>query len=217
VAVPVTAEAALGLGDTYVFRVIDNYSKETRGDVRFQVTKADAEAVTVAATPSGSNAGAVRTQSYTRQGNWLRHPIQSHGQSVEYVFATPYPAYAPPLEKDKKWSTRVKATASGVERNPNRSVRVDGRVLRNERIRTLAGEFDTIVIHRIIYVGDAESPLTETQIAELEWFAPALGMPVRIERNSGWQDMSSCGRGRGCGVKGDWLTFELAELKSAKP
>jgi hypothetical protein len=214
-ALPIAGRAAApGVGDTYVYSVVNKYSKEALGQLSFRVEKAGADSVTVSVTPSAPSAGAARTHVYAKGGNWLRHPVESHGKPVEYVFTTPYPAYVFPLEKGKSWSQRVQARVEGSKRI--RSVRVDGRVLGNERVRVPAGEFDVIVIRRLVYTGDAEDHLTETQVMETEWYAPALGRPVRFERNSGWLDTSQCGRGRGCDFKGDWNMIELVEAPASR-
>ena len=214
-ALAVTGHAAApAMGDTYVYSVVNKYSKEALGQLRFRVEKVEAESVTVSVTPSAPSAGAARTHVYAKGGNWLRHPMESHGKPVEYVFTSPYPAYVLPLEKGKSWSQRVQARVEGSQRG--RSVRVDGRVLGNERVRVPAGEFDTIVIRRLVYTGDAENFMTETQVMETEWYAPELGRPVRFERNSGWLDTSQCGRGRGCDFKGDWNMIELVEAPAGR-
>jgi hypothetical protein len=209
-----TADAAPATGDTYVYRITNKYNKESRGEVRLRIEQIAADGTTVSVTPSKSEAGAPRTQVYAKDGNWLRHPLESHGKPVEYIFAAPYPAYVFPLEAGKRWSVRVKATPADEGRA--RTVRVDGRVLRAERVRVPAGEFDTFVIERRVYAGDADHMLSETAIRETEWYAPELGRAVRFERNSQWRDLNLCGRGAKCDMRGDWDLVELVEARAAK-
>lgn len=201
-------------GDAYVYRLVNGYSKESRGQLRYQVARVEPDRVTVSVTPDNPEAGAQRTDVYTQEGNWLRHPVESHGAKVEYEFATVYPAYVFPLEPGKSWSVRVKATVPGERRA--RSVRVDGRVLGNERIRVPAGEFDTLKIRRYVYPGDTDFMLTETQIVEFEWYAPALGRAVRTERTSTYQDFNLCGEDAPCDARGDWDVIELVESRVTK-
>jgi hypothetical protein len=173
-----------------------------------------AERITVSVTPSKAQAGPARTQVDDRDGNWLRHPLESRGKPVEYTFAAPFPAHVLPLEVGKSWSMKVKA-ATPDEGRP-RTVRVDGKVLRNERVRVPAGEFDTVVIRRRIYAGDSDQHYSETRTDETEWYAPALGRAVRLERNSEWRDLGLCGRGSECDMRGDWDLLELIEVRAAK-
>ena len=195
------------VGDSWVYRISNGYNQEVRGQVRYQVEKLDAGATVVSATPDNPLLGQPYTVVYTKEGNWLRHPVASHGHSVEYTFATAYPAYLFPLQPNKAWSLRVGAS----DPTPGRriSVRVDGKVLGAERIRVPAGEFDIIRIRRVTYGGDWDGFRAETHTHETDWYAPALGRPVRTERNSLWRDASQCGR-EGCPwFYGDWDVYEL--------
>ena len=175
-------------GDTYVYRVVNGYSKEVRGQVRYRVEKVDPESVTVAVTPDTAAAGYERTEVYAKDGNSRRRLMDSHAQKVDYVFAATYPAYVFPLEPGKSWSLRVNASVPGAP--GTRSVRVDGKVLGTERVRVPAGEFDTIKVRRFVYPGDADYNLPETKVIETDWYAPALGRAVRSETRSEFMDLS---------------------------
>lgn len=209
----VTGPAAAASGETYAYRVVNGYNKETRGELRYRVDKADAEGVTVTVTP-GKLAGVVEhTELYTKEGNWLRRPLDSHGQKVEYVFSQAYPAYVFPLDPGKAWSERVEARVAG---EPGvRSVRVDGRVIGTERIRVPAGEFDTVKVQRNVYPGDARPMKQETKIRQVDWYAPALGMPVRSETQSQYVDLQFCSSSV-CVHYGDWDILELVDAGAAK-
>jgi hypothetical protein len=201
-------------GDAYVYQLVNGYSKEVRGQLTYSVDKTDSSGITVSVTPDRPSAGAARTETYTTEGNWLAQPVESHGWKVDYVFSTAYPAYVFPLDAGKSWSTRVSATVPG-EGRP-RSVRVDGKVLGTERIRVPAGEFDAIKVRRLVYPGDPNYLQTETQIVEIDWYAPALGRPVRTERRSRWEEPSRCGLSGPCVFNGDWEVYELVAVRAAK-
>ena len=201
------------VGDTAVYRIRNGYSGEAHGEIQYRVEKIDGDKVVMSVTTSTPSAGLPHLEIYTTDGNWLRHPIVSHDRPVDYDFAPPYPAYAFPLDFGKSWSVRVNATnlATG-KRN---SVRVDGEVLGGERVSTPAGAFDTIKVKRRVYAGDWDGFLYETNLTEVDWYAPALGRAVRTERNSGWLDKSrSPGGGSLLGrndqmMYGDWSVYEL--------
>lgn len=209
------AAQALAAGDVYLYRLVNGYNKEVRGQLRYEVSRVDADRISFTVTPDNAQAGLERTEIYTKEGNWLRGPIESHGRQVDYDFATAYPAYVFPLDPGKSWSVRVKASVAGVTRG-QRNVRVDGRVLGAERIHVPAGEFDAIKIRRLVYPGDAGNFLSETRIIEFDWYAPALGRVVRTERRSDWHDASRCHEDVGCDFYGDWNVFELVDARAAK-
>jgi hypothetical protein len=209
------ASAGSSVGDIAVYRLVNGYNQQARGHLEHRVDKIDASGITVTVTPDSPHAGSGVTKLFTRDGNWLRHPVESHGVKVMYKFATAYPAYVYPLEPGQAWSVRVKATVPGETKV--RSVRVDGKVLQTERIRVPAGEFDTVKIRRLVYPGDPNYDQMETQIIEFEWYAPALKRAVRIERRSEWIDPGRCGMITGCDFHGDWDVLELVETRVAKP
>jgi hypothetical protein len=212
---PLDAPAAPpAAGDAYVYAHVNGYSREVLGHLRYRVDKTDASSITLSVTPDHPAAWVPRTEIRTREGNWLLHPVENHGWKVDYLFATAYPAYVFPLDPGRSWSVRVNATAHGDPRT--RSVRVDGKVMGPERIRVPAGEFDAVKIERVVYPGDANPGQTETHIIETDWYAPALGRPVRTERKSQWQEPSRCGRFMGCDFRGDWDVFELIEVRAAR-
>lgn len=208
------AAAAISAGDAYVYQLVNGYSKEVRGMLHYQVDRVDLDRITVSVSPDNAEAGWAHTEIYTKEGNWLRNLVESHGVPVDYEFSAPYPAYVFPLEPGKTWSMRVDATLPGS--GERRSVRVDGKVMGNERIRVPAGEFDTVKVRRYIYPGDAHFTRMETRISELDWYVPALGRPVRTERRSEWIDTSQCGKNSGCEFHGNWDLLELIETRAAR-
>ena len=211
---PTPVFGALTTGDAYSYQLVNGYNKEVRGRVHYQVDRVDAEGVTVSVNPDNAEAGWAHTETYSKEGNWLRNLVENHGVPVEYVFATAYPAYVFPLEPGKSWSVRVKATVPSL--GARRSVRVDAWVIGNERIRVPAGEFDTLKIRRAVYPGDDSIISTETQITELDWYAPALGRSVRTERRSEWTDLSHCGEGAFCLFRGSWNIYELIQAPAVR-
>jgi hypothetical protein len=202
--------ATPAVGDVFVYRVTNAYSKEPWGSVGHRVEKADSAAITFAVTPDAPSLGLEHTEVYLPNGNWLRHPVTSHDRPVDYQFTPAYPAYEFPLEPGKSWSTRVNATNLATGRQT--SVRVDGTVVGTERIRVPAGEFDTIKVRRDVYPGDQDGFLMETRIRETDWYAPSLGRPVRSESRSEWFDRS---RSRNRTFYGDWNISELEKISAA--
>lgn len=209
---PGGACAEPSVGDTHVYRLINGYNGQVRGHLENRVDKIDASGITVVVTPDSPHAGSGVTKLFTKEGNWLRHPVESHGVKVMYKFASAYPAYVQPLEPGQSWSVRVKASVAG--EGKTRSVRIDGKVLQAERIKVPAGEFDTVKIRRLVYPGDPNYDQMETQIIEYEWYAPALKRMVRLERRSEWKDPGRCGVAAGCDFYGDWDVLELVETRA---
>ena len=210
----VAAGALAATGDTFVYRISNGYNSEIRGKISYRVEKVDADRVEVAVTTDTPAAGVARTEVYTKEGNWLRHALVNHDQLREYEFPKALQVYAPPGETGGSWSARIDAVDPATGKRS--SVRVDGEVVGSERITVPAGTFDTIKIKRRVYAGDWDGFLRETNIVEIDWYAPALGRPVKSESNSSWQDRSRCTRGGCPWFRGDWNIFELAETNAVR-
>ena len=207
--------AAAAAGDAYVYRVSNGYNSEVRGKISYRIEKSTADRIEVAVTTDPPSAGSARTEIYTGNGNWLRHPLASHDQLRDFEFTAPLPVYVPPADAGGSWSTRIDAIDPATGRR--HSVRIDAKVLGNERVTVPAGTFDTIKILRRTYVGDWDGFLLETRIEDTDWYAPVLGRPVRTESKSTWQDNSRCTRGGCPWFRGDWNILELAEITAPRP
>ena len=204
------AAAQFAGGDTYVYRIVNGYNNEPRGQVSYRVDSADAGRVVMSVLTEQSGATLAATEIHTPDGNWLRHPLVNRARAVDYEFAQAYSNYELPLDPGKQWTRRI--NASDPATGATRSVRVDGAVVGPERVRVPAGEFDTIKIRRTVYAGDGDYPQSQTTIAETDWFSPALGRSVRMARVSSYIDPP---RGRhNQFVRGDW---DIYELVSAPP
>jgi hypothetical protein len=210
---PAVVRAGQAVGDTYTYRLVNGYNQQVRGHLENRVDKIDGSGITVTVTPDNPHAGSGVTKLFTKEGNWLRHPVESHGVKVMYKFAAAYPAYVYPLEIGQSWSVRVNASVAGERKS--RSVRIDGKVLQAERVRVPAGEFDTIKIRRLVYPGDPNYDQMETQIIEFEWYSPELKRAVRIERRSEWIEPGRCGISAPCDFRGDWDILELVQTRAA--
>ncbi len=198
------------VGDTLVYRLVNGYNRETVGTIRHAFaagTSAQGPIVTV--TVDNLSLGRTHTEIRTLDGQWLRHLLDSHGIPTGYEFMSALPTRLSPLMPGKSWSVRVPAKVEGGFRN--RSVRIDGDIMGEERVRVPAGEFDTVKIRRIIYPGDAGDFKSETRIVEIDWYAPVLDRSVRTDTRSEWQE--PCKRGY-CTARGDWDVLELTEVLS---
>ena len=71
-------DAIAAAGDTFVYRVINAYNNEPRGQITYRVEKVEGDRVIVAVTTDTPVLGPARTEIYARDGNWLRHPLINH-------------------------------------------------------------------------------------------------------------------------------------------
>lgn len=191
-------------GESWKYSFHDGYTKLPRGALEYRVTSVQGDTVTVELSHDGKQS----TQFYTRDWNWRERPMTN---LQNFRYDPPYPALPFPLEAGKSWQAFVKATDPATGR-VNR-VRIDGKVLGWERVKVPAGEFDALIVQRVVYAGNGDHFLSEEQITEIDWYSAAVGAVVKHSSRSGHRD-SRLGCDRVCTqwVDGGWNVVELVGL-----
>ena len=202
---PATVPAAqVKVGDFWEYAVRDAYTGLDRGLHRYEVSRVDPDRVVVDVSRDGQR---VDTAIYSAGWNGLEHPL-SNLQRFRYDPA--FPAYVYPLEPGKTWYTVVNATDPATRQTYK--VHTQGKVLGWERIRVPAGEFDALKIQRYVFAGNSNAVKTQEEIAETDWYVPALRRAARSQASSEHFD-NSMGGGEGgeypLRIRGDWLIAEL--------
>lgn len=199
---PQVAAPDVRTGDEWKYSLHDGYTRLPRGVLEYRIAAVEGDAVTVQLRHEGRES----IQRYTRDLSWRERPMTN---LQNFRYDPPYPALQFPLEAGKTWRAYVKATDPATGRT-NR-VRIDGAVLGWDRVKVPAGEFDALVVRRIVYAGNPEHFLSEEYITEMDWYAPGAGGIVKHSSSSGHLDTS-----RGCGdgtcwwwVNNGWNVVEL--------
>jgi hypothetical protein len=195
-------------GDDWKYSLHDGYTKLPRGALEYRVNSVRGDRISVQLLQDGRES----TQIYTRDWNWRERPM-TNLQNFRYE-----PAYAAlpfPLEAGKSWQSYVKATDPAT--GQSHRVRIDGKVLGWERVKVPAGEFDAIVVRRIVYAGNADDFRSEEHISEFDWYAPKLGGIVKHESNSAYFDKRLGCDEQACSawVRNDWNVVELTSHRQA--
>lgn len=211
------AAPAIGVGDTWIYRVRDGYTGLERGNQRHQVLDAGAQRVEVAV--SGDSGAGEEIHVYDGEWNWLRRPATN---LPLFDYSPPYRAYVFPLAAGKTWRSRLIATDPATGRRF--PVWIDGTVVGWEKVQVPAGAFDTLKIKRVVFLGYWESGVRDrSEIIEYEWYSPAVRQAVKREassrylsylagRTSGFVYARDGGDGDGPRmVRDDWLIYELAD------
>lgn len=191
------------VGGDWKYSLHDGYTKLPKGTLEYRVSAVQGNTVTVELRHEGRES----TERYTRDWSWRERPMTN---LQNFRYDPPYPALPFPLEAGKIWQAYVKAT-DPADGRVNR-VRIDGKVLGWDRVKVPAGEFDAIVVRRLVYAGNQDHFLTEEQIAEVDWYAPKLGRIVKHVSSSGHFDLRrGCDDRGGCSqwIANDWNVVEL--------
>ena len=189
-------------GAEWRYSLHDGYTKLPKGTLEYRVSAVQGNTVTVQMQLDDRQS----TQLYTRDWNWRERPMTN---LQNFRYDPPYPALPFPLEAGKTWQVYVKAT-DPADGRVNR-VRIDGTVLGWERVKVPAGEFDAIVVRRLVYAGNEDYTRGQEHISEFDWYAPRLGAIVKHVSSSAYYDKRlGCDRWAcSAWVKNDWNVVEL--------
>jgi len=207
---PAQADAPrLAVGDTWIYRHTDGYTKLPRGTFIHTISALDGDVVTVQVT--AENGSVVASDRFTRDWNWLDKPMTN---LQRFRYAPAYRAFQFPLQADSRWSVQMKATdvATG---SSYELARVDGRVDGWKRVTVPAGTFDAVAVHRAAYSGVETFDRTQEYIVEDDWYAPAVNNVVAGSYRSIYRDKTQNGEMDDGWRGNDWTRVELVEYRPA--
>lgn len=173
-ALPATAQVAapaLRAGDTWTYRMINNYNKQVVGDWTREVVGTAAGGIRVDTRVGGTASEAVfRVPGELASGvlgDRARGTIEPAFQLVPF-----------PLTEGRAWSQTVVRTDPVTKER--REMLVQGRVRGWETVKVPAGEFKAIRLERTMYLGDYDAFRGITVRTETEWYAPDVRGPVKL-------------------------------------
>lgn len=201
--VATVAAPAIRAGQYWEYAVRDGYTGLPRGLYRYTIATADPNRIVVDVTHDGQ-----RVDAYVYAPGWngIELPLTN---LQRFRFDPPFPAFEFPLYPGKRWRRVIRATDPATGRT--NSVHVHVTVGGWHRIRVPAGEFDALEVRRSVYAGNQGYFTLQEEIAQTDWYAPAVGYVVAAQASSSHIDTSRSGGGRGrpLRVRGDWLIAEL--------
>jgi hypothetical protein len=189
------------VGNYWEYAVRDGYTGLPRGTYRYTVSRVDPDRVVLDLTRDGE-----RVDSYIYAPGWngIEHPLRN---LQRFRYSPPYPAYAFPLYTGERWRSIVNSTDVQTGRSYKTHVHADVGAWR--RMKVPAGEFEAVEVRRTVYAGNAESFKLQEEIAEADWYAPAVGFPIMSAGKSSHIDPTRTIRGVALRIYGDWLIAEL--------
>lgn len=202
----------LEVGDTWIYRHTDGYTKLPRGTFTHTITAIAGEAVTVQV--KAGDGSTMATDRYTRGWNWLERPMTN---IQRFRYDPPYVAFQFPLTADNSWSQYTNATDTATGRTYDLA-RVDGRVSGWQRVTVPAGTFDAVFVRRAAYSGAPTFERSQEYISEQDWYAPAVNNVVVGSYRSNYKDQTQNGDEGGSSgwYENDWTLIELVEYRPAR-
>ena len=200
----------LAVGDTWVYRHTDGYTKLPRGVFTHTITAIAGNKVTVEV--RAENGNVVATDEYTRDWNWLDKPMTN---LQRFRYTPPYPAFHFPLTVAGSWSEYLQATDVATGKTYNMA-RVDATVPAWQRVSVPAGAFDAILVHRLAYSGAPTYFRTQEYITEDDWYAPAVNNVAYASYLSYYRDTTQNGEMDDGWRRSDCALIELVEYRPTR-
>lgn len=190
------------VGQTWSYRLINGYNGEVVREYREQLVEASPSELRIERRTGAGDL--LLTERYTPSWHWIE--VERPGFWLS-AYTPPLVALPFPLEIGKTWTAYT--TTSDPQTGRSVRVRVDGRVVRWEKVTLPGGVFDTVLVRRMVYIGDGDFWRSDREIYESDWYAPALGRVVRSENTSGYFDLAQTSRAGALWIRGDWNIVEL--------
>lgn len=175
----------LSVGTRWVYRARDGFRVPVLWTETREIVARDASGYTVRVTQHGP------TVDGTRIERWSAPGIVDVGALLDdetRKFKTPLERYRFPLVPGASWSQWIDNYNETTKQagQINHYVRVGGW----DRVTTPAGTFDAIRLRVLMRLDDQEFWRDPTTCNDVIWYAPAVGAPVREEKNAEYRERS---------------------------
>jgi len=176
---PPVAAPSFKVGDRWTYSGREGYRAPAEWQETHEVTAVGPEGVTVRVTYAGGVVNGARTEVWPEPG---KVRVGSLMDIETRRFATPVTFYRYPMSSGQSWNEWVD--------NLNETTRREGRINRYTRvggwqkISTPMGTLDVVQLRVLMRLDDDEFWREPTTCNYLLWYAPALGVTVREERDA---------------------------------
>ena len=200
---PVAAAPSLAVGARWVYRGREGFRSPLVWEETHEVTRIGPDGIAVRVTLKGPSLDIEREE-------LLAAPGLVHVGSVMDIetrrFKTPLERFRYPLAPGETWNQWVDNFNERLNRpgQINRYVRVGGW----EKIATPAGTFDALRMRVLMRLDDEEFWRYPTTCNYLIWYAPAVGAPVREEKDAEYREKGDEFDGQGA-IRAQHTLLEL--------
>jgi hypothetical protein len=182
---PVVEAPSFRVGDRWVYSGSDGFRAPLTWEETHEVIEAGPAVVVVRVAARGPDVDVQRVE------RWAAPGIVASGALRAFEtrrFDPPLVRYRYPMRGGDRWSERIRDPAAppGPYGPIERYTTVGG----YERIVTPAGAFDAIRLRVLSRLDDETFWRTPTECNDLVWYAPALGIAVREEREGEYREKS---------------------------
>ena len=173
----------LAVGTRWVYRASDGFRMPVVWTETREVVAHDMSGYTVRVTQRGPSVDGTRTEIWSAPGV-VRVGALFNDETRQ--FRTPLLRYRFPLVAGASWNQWIDDYDDTTKKSGqiNHYVRVEGW----DRVTTPAGTFDAIRMRVLMRLDDQEFWREPTTCNDVIWYAPAVGAPVREEKNAEYRE-----------------------------
>lgn len=175
---PVAAAPVYHVGERWVYRGREGFRVGQNWNETREIASIDAGAITLRVSYTGDLRGG-RTEQWSAPGIVNTGTLTG---SETRRFTPPLERYRFPLAPGQAWNQWVDSNDETARHDGsiNHYVRVSGW----EHVQTPAGTFDAIKLRVLMRLDDETFWRHSTECNYVVWYAPAVGAPVRVERDA---------------------------------
>jgi hypothetical protein len=189
---PPAAAPTPHVGDRWVYRATDGYRKATAWNETYDVASIGAEGITVKVTVVGKDLNYTRTEVWSAPGVLVQGAIY---EAETRRFDPPWIRYKYPMATGDSWSQSIRDP--GREPGPYGPLQSKVTVGGYEHVSTPAGSFNALKLRFFVRLDDETFWRYPTECDYFVWYAPELGVPVKVQKRSSWREKGRSAVGEG--------------------
>ena len=195
------------VGDRWVYHATDGYRGATVWNETYDVASIGADGITVKVTVSGKDVD------YTRTEIWSAPGVLAQGAIYEAEtrrFDPPWIRYKYPMATGDTWSQSIRDP--GREAGPYGPLQSKVTVGGYEQIKTPAGTFNALKLRYFLRLDDETFWRYPTECDYFVWYAPELGVPVKVQKRSSWREKGRSSAGAVASNFGQRAIYQLVSF-----
>jgi hypothetical protein len=196
------------VGDRWVYHATDGYRKAVAWDETYEVAAIGSEGITVKVGVAGKDLSHTRTEIWSAPGVLAQGAIY---EAETRRFDPPWIRYKYPMATGDTWSQSIRDP--GRETGPYGPLQSKVTVGGYEQVKTPAGTFNALKLRYFVRLDDETFWRYPTECDYFVWYAPELGVPVRVQKRSSWREKGRSAAGASANNFGQRAIYELVSFK----
>lgn len=195
------------VGDRWVYHATDGYRGAMTWNETYEVASIAPDAITVKVSVAGKDINHTRTEIWSAPGVLVQGAIY---EAETRRFDPPWIRYKYPMATGDSWSQSIREP--GREPGPYGALQSKVNVGGYEQVRTPAGTFNALKLRYFVRLDDETFWRYPTECDYFVWYAPELGVPVKVQKRSTWREKGRSAVGATASNSGQRAIYQLVSF-----